>query len=149
MTNRIKSPDGLERVAKLFYNNDGEKLSSSLVQAVDIHLGQLKTLSKVKSSFCSLQIALPPPSDDQSSPTEEVQQFNNQHLDRVLKVDEFVSRWDWRIGLVALMGVANGRFHSFPFLHCWTRKRRDQRFNVRLPVSPITWILLLKSYLVD
>jgi hypothetical protein len=94
MTKRIKSPDGLEYVAKLFYNNDGEKLSSSLVQAVDIHLGQLKTLSKVKSSFCSLQIALPPPSDDQSSPTEEVQQFNNQHLDRVLKVDEFVSRWD-------------------------------------------------------
>jgi hypothetical protein len=40
-----------------------------------------------------------------------------------------------------------GRFHSFPFLHCWTRQRRDQRFNVRLPVSPITWILLLEILL--
>ena len=116
MTNRIKSPDGLEYVAKLFYNNDGEKLSSSLVQAVDIHLGQLKTLSQVKTSFCSLYAALPPPSDDLSSPIEEVQQFNNQHLDRVLQLDEHVSPWDWRIGVVALMGVAQlvGSI-AFPF----------------------------------
>jgi hypothetical protein len=123
ITNNIKSLNGLERVAKLFYSEDKEttkqkmdKFSLSLMQAVDIHLGQLKTLSQVKSSFCSLYAALPPPSDDQSSPTDEVQQFNNQHLNRVLQLDEYVSRWDWRIGVVALSGVAQlvGSI-AFPF----------------------------------
>jgi hypothetical protein len=127
-----------------------DKLSAALMQAVGIHLGQLKTLAKVKSSFCSLHDALPPAGDDQASPFDEVQQFNNQHLDRVLKVEEYVSRWNWRIGIVALIGVAQlvGAI-AFPFFSAGLigEGLNDLMFAFQSLQSPgsFSW----KSYLVD
>ncbi|XP_046647765.1 uncharacterized protein LOC124337788 [Daphnia pulicaria] len=131
-------------------NEMEEKLSTELMQAIDIHLGQLKTLAQVKSSFCSLHAALPSPGDDPSSPTDEVHQFNNQHLDRVLKVDEHVSRWDWRVGAVALIGVAQlyGAI-DFPFYRegLVDEGINDLMFAFQCLQSPGSFSL--KSYLVD
>jgi hypothetical protein len=127
-----------------------EKLSTELMQAISIHLGQLKTLAQVKSSFCSLHAALPPPEDDLSTPTDEIHQFNNQHLDRVLKVDEHVSRWDWRVGAVALFGVAQlvGAI-AFPFFSGGLVGEgiNDLMFAFQCLQSPGSFSL--KSYLVD
>jgi hypothetical protein len=131
-------------------NEKEEKLSAALMQAIGIHLGQLKTLAQVKSSFCSLHAALPPPGDDPSSPTDEIHQFDNQHLDRVLKVEEHVSRWDWRVGTVALIGVAQlvGAM-AFPFFSGGLVGEgiNDLMFAFQCLQSPGSFSL--KSYLVD
>ena len=157
---RLEYCSGFEELARTTFPDDGnekstdskkkEKLLNALTDAIEPHLGQLKTLAQVKSSFSSLYAALPPAGDGQPNTTDEVHQFNERRLDRVVKVDEYVSRWDWRIGVIALLGVIQlAGAMAFPFFSSGLigEGLNDLAFAFQCLQSPgsFSW----KSYFVD